>query len=211
MNQPKARTDNFPSAIQQRNNNTMGARHLTLVKHRDKYPVAQYGQWDGYPSGQGSTVLKFLQSWDRPLFEAKLDAVTQLTAEEGAAIDAKLKDGKLTLKEGWPELSRDTGAEILKMIQDRPPGLKLKSSFNFAGDSLFCEWAYLLDIDANKLEVYRGFNKEPLTPADRFFGVKETDEPSEYHPVKLVATYELTALPTVAKMEADCEKKEVEA
>ena len=38
----------------------MGTRHMIAVVSDDKYRVAQYGQWDGYPSGQGVGVLGFL-------------------------------------------------------------------------------------------------------------------------------------------------------
>ena len=38
----------------------MGTRNLTMVIHKEEPKIAQYGQWDGYPSGQGSTALKFL-------------------------------------------------------------------------------------------------------------------------------------------------------
>ena len=37
----------------------MGTRHLIAVMADGKYQVAQYGQWDGYPSGQGVSVLTF--------------------------------------------------------------------------------------------------------------------------------------------------------
>ena len=41
----------------------MGTRNLTLVKDKEgKTKVAQYGQWDGYPEGQGSTILNFIRS-----------------------------------------------------------------------------------------------------------------------------------------------------
>ena len=38
----------------------MGTRNLTVVKYKDEYKIAQYGQWDGYPNGQGVTILSFL-------------------------------------------------------------------------------------------------------------------------------------------------------
>ena len=38
----------------------MGTRHMIAVVNNGKYRVAQYGQWDGYPSGQGVGVLGFL-------------------------------------------------------------------------------------------------------------------------------------------------------
>ena len=38
----------------------MGTRHLIVVYYKGKLYIANYGQWDGYPEGQGKTVLKFV-------------------------------------------------------------------------------------------------------------------------------------------------------
>jgi hypothetical protein len=38
----------------------MGTRHLIKVIYNKETKVAQYGQWDGYPDGQGLTILNFL-------------------------------------------------------------------------------------------------------------------------------------------------------
>ena len=40
----------------------MGTRHLICAVSDNKYRIAQYGQWDGYPGGQGLAVLTFLKS-----------------------------------------------------------------------------------------------------------------------------------------------------
>ncbi len=45
-----------------------GTRNLTCVVVGGEYKVAQYGQWDGYPSGQGLTALNFLRGMDREAF-----------------------------------------------------------------------------------------------------------------------------------------------
>lgn len=39
----------------------MGTRHLICVFYQGRFVVAQYGQWDGYPEGQGVKILKFLR------------------------------------------------------------------------------------------------------------------------------------------------------
>jgi hypothetical protein len=39
----------------------MGTRNLTKVIDKNgELVVAQYGQWDGYPSGQGVNMLSFI-------------------------------------------------------------------------------------------------------------------------------------------------------
>ena len=49
----------------------MGTRNLTAVMIDGEYKVAQYGQWDGYPSGQGLTCLHFLrETMDEDKFKA---------------------------------------------------------------------------------------------------------------------------------------------
>ena len=42
----------------------MGTRNLTVVVVNKKVKVAQYGQWDGYPTGLGTDLLKLLKNRD---------------------------------------------------------------------------------------------------------------------------------------------------
>jgi len=61
----------------------MGTRNLTCVVLDGEYRIAQYGQWDGYPSGQGATVLEFLKDkMDREQFETALRQTKWITKEE---------------------------------------------------------------------------------------------------------------------------------
>ena len=43
----------------------MGTRNLTCVMYNGEYRVAQYCQWDGYPSGQGAIALNFLSDKEK--------------------------------------------------------------------------------------------------------------------------------------------------
>ncbi len=63
---------------------------------------------------------------------------------------------------------------------------------DWPGDSLYCEWGYLVDLDANTFEVYRGFQQVPHKGR---FSDRETNERSGYVPVKLLASWPLGALP----------------
>ena len=184
----------------------MGTRSLTAVQQGGTYKIAQYGQFDGYPSAAGATILDFLATWDRPSFEQKLDLISFNTPDYIERINAQIVEQGLvnTWPQKWPELHRETGAKILAIVANspNPEALRLTNNLPFAGDSLMCEWAYVIDLDANTFEVFKGFNKTPLTPQDRFHHIHDPESSAGYFPVRKIASYPLDALPTVEAIEA---------
>ena len=50
----------------------MGTRGLTSVKVNGETKIAQYGQWDHYPSGQGIVALNFLRNFNEEHFRTQL-------------------------------------------------------------------------------------------------------------------------------------------
>jgi hypothetical protein len=183
----------------------MGTRGLTMVVSGGDYKIAQYGQWDHYPEGNGVKVLNFIKMHNLSFFKEKLKKVKFVTSDE---INSFLKsigneDGWLTgaqsdlFNDKFPFLSRDHGPDILSIIMESDDDeILLRDSLYFTGDSLFCEWAYLIDLDKEVFEVYRGFNTEPLTEEDRFFNIKLKDEDKEYFQVKLLKSFNLNELPS---------------
>lgn len=177
----------------------MGTRHLIGVVIDGDFKIAQYGQWDGYPSGQGDTVLDFLAKRDLDDFKEKVRSLRWLTDE-----DIKKVDDTPNWPQVFPHLSRDAGAEILNMVADGKVEA-VQDNRDFAYESLFCEYAYIIDFDEGNLEVYTGFNKEVPT-AGRWAGDDKQD--GEYYAINLVATYSLSDLPTTEQMSEDVEKAE---
>ena len=100
------------------------------------------------------------------------------------------------MMEDHPEFSRNTGAGILEMVQNHSEGMKLQDSINFAADGLFCEWAWVIDLDAGTFEGYCGFGQTPLAENDRFYFLRDLEEDNGYHGVRLAAKWNLDALPT---------------
>ncbi len=169
----------------------MGTRNLTAVMVGGKYKIAQYGQWDGNPGGQGVEALGFMRGVDLEKFKAALAETRFLSTEEMKEIDAKYGSDWIN---HYPHLSRDHGAKILGMVLK---GAKeLKNSIGFAGDSLFCEYAYIIDLDKGTFEVYEGFNHGPVTEGRFISGDESLENTDGYGPVKLVKTYQLDNLPT---------------
>ncbi|MBO7663555.1 MAG: hypothetical protein J6U01_09310, partial [Clostridia bacterium] len=96
-------------------------------------------------------------------------------------------------------------AEILKMIQDGNVRV-LKNDIDFAADGLYCEWAYVIDLDKRTFEVYTGFHTEPLTEKDRFYFLKDKEK-GKYSGVHMVYAWRMDNLPTedqfIKMLEAD--------
>ena len=147
----------------------MGTRHLIQVNYKGQTRIAQYGQWDGYPSGQGKTVLNFLKTRNLEVFKKKLENVFWMTQEEVdktySNLNIEADGGGLILSSDadrhgklYPELCRDTGANILDLVLDNDK-TGLVNSEDFKEDTLFCEWYYLIDLDKNTLEVGNGASK----------------------------------------------------
>ena len=192
----------------------MGTRNLTVVVVDGIHRIAQYGQWDGYPDGQGSTIANFLYgvlTTNRlSEFEDKVRTTTWLTNEDlkarwvaaGADPASDFVSPAISEKFGkmYPESSRDTGAAVLQIVLDRDTPVGLRDDILFGLDSLFCEYAYVIDLDAKAIEFYTGFDKDATKNAPRFMALpeaqahldkenKESDSTSRYEAVALVGTF----------------------
>ncbi len=109
----------------------MGTRNLTIVIHNKEVKVAQYGQWDGYPDGQGKICLRFLRGVlpGLAVFRKQLDRIRFLDDEKALEISKFMKsigskDGWMTVEqaelynEKYQYLGRDHGAGILEKIMN---------------------------------------------------------------------------------------------
>ena len=195
----------------------MGTRNLTLVIDKEgQVKVAQYGQWDGYPEGQGATILEFAKDKEKM---QKLESVLNKIKFYNECDD--IKDFLTEYENRWnnktqtPEDeyffntfdTRDLGGEILDSLinynNEKLPkcfndNIYLYNDIKFAQDSLFCEWAYCINLQTNKLQCFNGFNynKEleyPLFKASE--PQKSYDGSHTYYGIKLLKEYDIDKLP----------------
>lgn len=184
----------------------MGTRNLTAVMINGEYKVAQYGQWDGYPCGQGATVWSFLKNKRRrAALKRRLKDAAFITEEQIVQVNRKLgvtQEGEWLTEEQanlfhtlCPLFSRDHGAEILELIVEQRQPFLLQNSINFAAEPS-CMWAYVVDFDKNTFEVYKGGNEAPTT-GERFSDLQRDDFAKEngYYPARLLKSYSFDALP----------------
>jgi hypothetical protein len=121
------------------NKNIMGTRGLTKIIKNDALVVAQYGQWDHYPSGQGLTALNFLRDENNIAnLEKNLNLLYYPTKDEIETISS----------EEYPSFSRDTGAGILELIANSTGPVPIFLDTDFENDELFCEGVYTIDLSS---------------------------------------------------------------
>lgn len=184
----------------------MGTRNLVAVQIDGRYKIAQYGQWDGYPSGKGLEVLEFLRErMNEAVFVKALRSSTYIAPEKLDALWKKYgadDEGWVTMeqaaamKRDHPEFSRDTGAKILDIVQEHPEGMELADSISFAADGLFCEWIWVIDFDKRTYEGYEGGGGKRLESGERFYEFDSEEGVMGYHSPHLVAAFRLDELPT---------------
>jgi len=167
----------------------MGTRHIVAVVCDGKTKVAQYGQWNGYPTGVGAKICDFIHN-EMDLEDFKW-AVRECNFLSNQEIDRKCNAAGDSWPVRYPELSRDTSAGILSMI-GHGKARDLCNSIDFVADSLFCEYAYVIDLDNETLEVYRGFNTKRLPKRERFASMtppRKSCSGEQYYPVRLWAKF----------------------
>lgn len=140
----------------------MGTRNSTLVKSDGQLRVAQYGQWDGYPTGQGQEIADFLSKADIDKFKEVLKNIKEVDPERANKFLESIgaKDGWCNREQSakfnkeFPGLNRDHGAGILQLIYDGEV-TEIRLDPDFKNDTLFCEYWYEIDLD-NKTVTMNG-------------------------------------------------------
>ena len=117
----------------------MGTRHRQAVINKvGELKIQQYGQWDGYPTGQGIDILTYLKTGDLDKYQLELNKIPQVTEQE-----IKLVNKDENWANTYPYLSRDCGAEIHQMIENGE--VKFVSHIDEDEANQWCEGFYTID------------------------------------------------------------------
>jgi hypothetical protein len=137
----------------------MGTRGITKVIYEGNVAVAQYGQWDHYPSGQGLVVFEFLRgsgNIDKLRNSIKTNIYTPSVKElDDIYASYTNENGMSTMEQNdefsdvYPSLSRDTGSGILEVISNATQPIPLYLDLDFENDTLMCEGVYTINLDDN--------------------------------------------------------------
>jgi hypothetical protein len=147
-----------------------------------------YNHSDSYPSWLGVRVLSFVRNTTEAEMTAIADKITLVddcTPPTPEQIQICVDAGMCNLtvanqsETDWYCLMRNAQGD-LNTYKTIP---FMIDSANFLEDSLFCEWAYIINLDEKTLEIYKGYNKQSNGPGryasacvddeKRFYGVTQ--------------------------------------
>lgn len=191
----------------------MGTRGATGFVANGKWYVT-YNHFDSYPEYLGMQVLNFCKAvidWDA--LKARVEKITLVDEQDKPSEDlvyrysiySDISVGNQTVNDWYCLLRTLQGDKILYEIALGNVEHMIDSHM-FLADSLFCEWAYVIDLDEMGLRVYKGFNTTAPSPK-RFNFLPPDIDPNnvdphtlksigeKYYPVKLLYTYNLSKLP----------------
>ena len=144
----------------------MGTRSSIGVHVNGKDKLT-YNQYDGYPTGMGKDVYEQVT---KLLIQNGWDAVIKMATKLKQVKSDKVFTEKEKEKYGdlWQQVS--TGDDMYSLLRSLQGdlgamlerGIMTKDN-NFIKDSLFCEWAYILNVDKKTFEIYKGFQTEKPT------------------------------------------------
>lgn len=147
-----------------------------------------YNHWDSYPDCLGKTIVEFCKQTSIAEMNKIFDQI--ILVNEGS------KPTKQQIVECIEYYDDSVGNQnikdwycLLRDAQGNPnvykQGLKyMIDNKNFIKESLFCEYAYIINLDENILEFYVGFQDE--FDINNRYGTEQTDG---YYPCKMVSYY----------------------
>lgn len=150
-----------------------------------------YNHFDSYPTCLGANVVNFIKRHSNEELNNIFNSIKLVDEEdyptEREALDLKqigfgteYKNKKLN----WYEILGSHYGDLNLYSE----GLTYMINHNdFVKDSLFCEWAYIINLDSNELEIYVGFQKEP----DNNRYIVDAPTKSGYYNCKLIESIPL--------------------
>lgn len=172
-------------------------------------PKITYNHFDSYPTVLGVSMLAQAATFaaDLPTTKKAVKAVKLIDdSKKPTAAQLKLLAGRAGITVPQPV---STGTDWYAWLRDAQGDLAaylkigyMPNSWDFPLESLFCEYAYIIDLDAGVFEAYVGY--QTADHADGRFGPLRNESTfvpnyagaTYYAPVRLMASWSLTNLPT---------------
>ena len=172
----------------------MGTRGIYGFR-KNEVDKLTYNHYDSYPEVLGRNIVEFIGNHTIEELNKIYDKIIMvdnesIPTEEQIKECEKYTDLSVSQQttQDWYCLLRDTQGDLSAYDDD----LKyMIDNADFILDGLFCEYGYIINLDTNRLEIYRGGQKE-IDPTNRYTIEDEVaEENMGYYPCKMVAEIDL--------------------
>lgn len=169
--------------------------------YKNKVDKLAYNHWDSYPDILGKNIVDFIKETNIEEMNNIFDKIILVDQNSEPTLEqireckkwADLSVSSRQLNE-WYVLLRKTQGNLNAFKTDLKYMIDGK---DFIKESLSCEWGYIINLDTNKFEVYRGFqtenqdNRYKLTQNE----VDRLKKEYEYYNCKLIKEFDLKNVP----------------
>lgn len=156
-----------------------------------------YNHYDSYPSGLGRDILQFCATHSEQQISDLYNLIELFNTNVPPTAEQKNMcklNGYVNLNVGsqsdsdWYCLLRELQGYIDAWDKALKQNAKLpmEDSIDFIKDSLFCEYAYIINLDTHVLELWKGFQEKP-NPSNRYgFDISSQGDNYTYYPCNLI-------------------------
>lgn len=191
----------------------MGTRGLVGCRYENK-DYLTYNHFDSYPEYLGANFVKLIRDNSYGIKKLKEKLTELIPVDDDDIPEPKwlehykiLHNSTVNEKIDWYAILRNAqGVIYWSILMNGEYGeidnigkvtnfyrvdiLHIPLDNDFIKNSLYCEWAYILNFDTNKLEVWKGFQKKPQE-RNRY----GQENIGDYYPCVLIAEFDLKELP----------------
>lgn len=133
--------------------------------HKNGTDKITYNHSDSYPRELGNGVKKFISNHSIQELNYIFDKII-LVDRHSKPSDDQINECKRYLDLGVSEQTEDDWYCLLRLsqgdLETYAKGLRyMIDDSNFIKESLFCEWGWIINLDKNVLEIYKGFQSCP--------------------------------------------------
>ena len=176
----------------------MGTRGLFGFR-KNGIDKAMYNHYDSYPDGLGREVIYWLQYVSTEKLNEIFDKIVLVDADEKpnetekAELDeCELYDYSGEYQEWYSLLHKLQGnPSLIEKIVDTYGKVYMCNDISFIEDSLWCEYAYIINLDEGVLEFWKGWQTKPWSENRYGTDPAENNIQEEYYPCKKIATINL--------------------
>ena len=155
----------------------MGTRGIFGLRKNGK-DKCSYNHWDSYPSCLGETMVEYIQTHTLEEMNNLYDKLIMVDEDFRTSQFTKFQREKYKnfmkkedfFSHRYGEVCTSEDITMYQFLHEFQGNLKKYDEFpeidlmidsqNFIKNSLFCEWGYIINLDDNTLEIWKGFQQK---------------------------------------------------